>query len=494
MANKNSHKKKVLLFIPNTRWMGMRPWFVIPFGISILTSILKEKYNVSVIDANGKDLCAEDCKLLLDKIAPDAVLISGITAVEYPPQIHYAMELIKSTCPEAVTVLGGPYPTVMPAEVIKDENIDYVFFGHAEERIIDFLELVFKKDTVKLKNFAGIGFRCASLETIINPVKSYIGDVKNLVKPYYDLIDLKPYLTEETFVGDTHSQSNRLSASIITSYGCPYNCVFCATRTISGRKVAFRPMDDVFEEIDYFYEKYKIQHLIILDDNFLVRSARVIDLCNAMIEKRWGEMTWKFVGAAAWLLNDDLLRLLKKSRCVKLRISPESGSPRVLKEIIRKPLDLKVVPDLIRKCRDLGIYTRGQFVIGFPGETWEEIRQTFRFAEECNFDLVHFSIATPFPKTDLYKLARKGGYLPTNFSFINANYNGWGQAFISTEEFTTEELMILRSFEWDRINFSTKEKIERAAKLYNMTVEQLNEHRKNTRKNTFLKIKMNITE
>jgi len=94
---------------------------------------------------------------------------------------------------------------------------------------------------------------------------------------------------------------------------------------------------------------------------------------------------------------------------------------------------------------------------------------------------VHFHLATPLPKTDLYKIAKGQGLLPDDFSFTDPKYCGWGQGFITTKDFSPFELMVLRAFEWDRINFSTPEKISKIADIYCMSDEELADHRKQTR-------------
>ena len=123
------------------------------------------------------------------------------------------------------------------------------------------------------------------------------------------------------------------------------------------------------------------------------------------------------------------------------------------------------------------------FIIGFPGETWEEIRETFRFAEDCDLDLCMFHIATVLPKTDLYYLAKEQHLLPEDFSFYNDNANfGFCKGNITTDEFTPEELLVLRAYEWDRINFSTPERRKRACRVMEITEEELTEHRRQTRR------------
>jgi len=471
-------KAKVLLVLPNSRWYGKRPWLFVPFTALILTALLKDVFDFSVIDANGGDLSEEECRQQIYRYQPDILLISAMS-FEYRKQFHAVLGLAKEVCPQVITVAGGVHPTVLGKEMLQDPAVDYIFLGHAEERIVNFLTRLLQKDQQQVQDLPGIGFRDADGQIRINPVPSYIGDVSQMVQPDYSALDLEPYLVRET--RDYQINSTVRSAPLLTSYGCPYNCLFCATRTISGFKVAYRSIEDVLAEIDFLIKEYGVQELAFIDDCFLADRQRVEQLLNALIEKYPG-LTWKAATVSAWHLDDELMELMARSGCKQITISVESGCSRVLRKIVRKPLKLEIVPPIIKKCNELGINIAANFVLGFPGETWDEIRTTIRFAEDCNFDLVHFHIATPLPETDLYKIALDQGLLPEDFSFSEDKYFGFCRGVIETEEFTPRELMILRAFEWDRINFKTPEKAAKVAEMYNVSPAGLREHRTQTRR------------
>ena len=376
-------------------------------------------------------------------------------------------------------MLGGVYPITLPDEAIKDINVDWLFLYHAEGRINAFLELLITGQTEHAQAVPGIGYRDTTGAMVLTSLKERIGDVKEMVRPDYSLIDVKQYLKQEHL--DYQFNSERPTSFCLTSFGCPYNCVFCASRTISGRKVAYRPVEHILDEIDMLYNEYGVRNIIFLDDALLANRKRITELLQGIIEKKI-DLTWKAATVAAWHLDEELLRLMKRSGCVQITISIESGSQRVLKEVIHKPLKLEIVPPIIAICRELGIDLGANFVIGLPGETWDEIRETFAFAEHCDFDVAHFHIATPLPQTDLYHISKEKGYLPDDFSFTDPKYFGFCSGFITTEEFTPMELAIVRAFEWDRINFGTPEKIRRVARIYNTTEAYLNEHRRQTRR------------
>jgi anaerobic magnesium-protoporphyrin IX monomethyl ester cyclase len=469
---------RVVLIIPNSRWFGKRPWMVLPYAALLLTALLKRRYEFHLLDANGRNLDAAACQDELRQLRPDLVLVTG-GSVEYHRQVHQALAIAKSACPEVTTILGGVYPTTLPEEAGKDANADWLFMYHAEDRLLDFLELVVAGRLDAARAFPGIAYRSPQGAVIENPSSQFIGDVQTQVQPDYSQVDLKPYLSQSTL--DYQFNATVPNAFIITSYGCPYNCVFCASRTISGRRVAFRSPADVLQEVDYLRERHGVRNLVFLDDALLSDRPRIEAILNAFLERQPG-LTWKAASVSAWHLDNSLLELMKRAGCTQLTVSVESGSQRVLRDVIHKPLQLDILPPLLKKCRELGISLGANFVIGLPGETWDEIRQTFAFAEKSDFDVAHFHIATLLPRTDLYRICREHGYLPEGFSFRDPQTFGFGVGHITTEEFTPYELAVLRAFEWDRINFSTPEKLQRVARLYQTSVEALQEHRKQTRR------------
>jgi len=477
-SGEKNNNKRVLLIIPNNTWNGKRPTMIVNYASLIITAMLKDRFDFDILDANGENLSKESCARRIKDFDPGIILITTLS-VEYYQQYHDASAIARAACPGCTIIMGGIYPTVMETETLdRDENLDYIMVGHAEERLDKFLDILISKNEQALEAFDGIGYRKNS-EIIFRPVKTYVSEVKKQVKPDYSKTNLELYIKNDS----TRYQVNSLEryATILTSYGCQYNCLFCAVRTISGKKIAFRPVEDVIEEIDYLVKNYRIKNLVFMDDCMLADKKRVESLLNKIIDNKYG-LTFKISTVSAWHCTDDVLELLKKAGCTQITVSVESGCPRVLREIIRKPLKLDIIPGIVKKCKDLKIDLGANFVIGFPGEKWDEIRETFAFAEKNNFDLVNFSIATPLPKTDLYELAKSQNLLPDNFSFFDPAYFSMSTAFINTDEFSAKELEILRAFEWDRINFSTPERTAKIGKMMCLSLPELDKFRRETRR------------
>lgn len=318
---------------------------------------------------------------------------------------------------------------------------------------------------------------------VITPLRHYIGDVSRMVKPDYSLVELDKYLDAgRRSIANQNMEPESRSMSILSSYGCPYNCVFCATRTISGRKVAYRPADDVLDEIDFFVREKQVETIIFLDDCMLADQERAKYIFGEIIRREY-HIELQISTVAAWHLNREILEIMKKAGVTKFGISIESGNQRVLRDIIHKPLNLDILPEIVSICRELDILMRANLVIGFPGETWDEIRDSLRVAESLDLDMIDIHIATVLPKTELYELAKERNALPADFSFFEGDVNfGFGKGNITTDEFTPTELAVIRAYEWDRINFSTPQKRLRACRVMNISEEQLQEHRRQTRR------------
>ena len=192
-------------------------------------------------------------------------------------------------------------------------------------------------------------------------------------------------------------------------------------------------------------------------------------------------MIWKCTNVTVWLLDDELLDLMKKSGSYQMTVSIESGNQYVLDRIIKKPLNLKKTLDIVAAARERDFEIIANFVIGFPHETWGQIRETFAYAEVLKADLVNSHIATPLPKTELMDVCVREGYVSEREAreLKGVSYT---KGVIATEEFTPQELQILRAYEWDRINFRSEERMARVATIQGISADELTRWRKETRR------------
>ena len=468
-----------MFLVPNSRWFDKRCWMWFAPSVALLVPILKNcGLDVSVVEANIDNLSPGRIQQRIRDFKPDMVGITNMS-LEYWRQAHFSAELVKAVDSSITVIMGGVHPTTLPEKVMEDPNIDFILMSEGERRLPEFLN-IFQSRHPDYLTMDGIGYR-QNGRVIINSPKGWIENLDSFPVPDYSLFQWQKVMmnTQKAVVG----LGNRKApvGLVMTSRGCRYKCCFCANFLSMGRKVRFRSPRMVLEEIDMLVEKHGIKELIFTDDEMYADRQRCVEIFEGLKQRRY-DLIWKNANLGSWTLDFELMTLMKESGCYQIIISPESGNERVLKEIIHKPSHKVHSLNVARWCKELDIEIEADFVIGFPGETWDEIWDSVKFAEELDVDAVKFAIATPFPGTELFKKAVSGGYLPEDFEFYRDDTLGFAHGVIETEEFSPKELEMVRCLEWDRINFNTRVKREKYAEMNNMTSDELAEFRRATRR------------
>jgi anaerobic magnesium-protoporphyrin IX monomethyl ester cyclase len=371
--------------------------------------------------------------------------------------------------------MGGSYVPLNHDVAIKDDNVDYFVVGEGEfvfKAILDYLS-----GSAEMMPGHGVVYRTADGWVTDCGSKRPIEHLDQLPFPKYEKIDFFKYATKEER-NSAYKPPILPYGRITTSRGCPFSCCFCQVEAINGAGIRYRSAASVLDEVEMLIKCYKIKSLLVDDANFTADRKRAKAIIHGFIERQFA-LQWRIMNLAAYTLDTELLELMLESGCNHIDLAIESGSQRVLSEIIRKPINLSRVESILDVAKKLGFMTSVNFIIGLPGETWEEIRQTIRFAEDINVDYVKIMVAMPLRHTKLYKIAHDRGYLRKDFDFLRMR---WGIGEISTEEFTNLDTTILRTYEWDRINFSSAEKIRRVARLMGVDEQTIAKMRVNTRK------------
>jgi len=267
-----------------------------------------------------------------------------------------------------------------------------------------------------------------------------------------------------------------LPARIQTSRGCPFGCVFCQVESIAGKQFRPRSPGKIINEISWLKKKYAIQSLIFEDDNLYTQPSRTKQIFTMMIEQDL-VMPWSSISTAIFKVDRELLNLMRKSGCEYINIAIESGNKRVLKEVVGKPLDLDHAKKMVVHARKLGIYVAANFIIGFPTETWDEILDTIKFAEEINVNYAKIFAAMPLPHTRLWDLCVEQQAFKPGFDTEKLR---WSTGQLETKHFHPRDLTILRAYEWDRINFTDPQKRKMTADRTQITEDELLAVRRDT--------------
>lgn len=323
---------------------------------------------------------------------------------------HHILGLVKQVNPKCITVAGGAHVTVCPENILNDSACDFILIGEAEESFEKLLKFLNNGGDVKLID--GLGWRNND-KILINVKNRWIENLDSITFPAYHIMELERYFALDVSHGLRHKNK---FCPIITSRGCPAKCTFCSADKVWGRKYRMRSVGNILKEMKLLRTRYGIEELMFEDDNVTADSKRAKELFSEMVNEKFNFVWDTPNGVGAWSIDEPMLDLMKVSGCIRINFPVESGSQRVLSEIIRKPLNLLKVRNLISYCKKIKLDYGMFLVIGMPGETMAEIWQSFRFAALCGVYSPHVSIATPYPGTKLLEICQKNGYLKKEFT------------------------------------------------------------------------------
>lgn len=417
---------------------------VVPsLGIAYLAAVaLKAGHKVKVIDAVGEAPASvnpyrigfEIRGLTFDEIADgipndtDLIGISNLFTFAFSVVCDLAKTLKSRR--DVPIVVGGAHPSATPVETLQSQYIDYVIISEGEQTLLDLLDVLDKKK--KKEDLDGFAWKDNG-KIRVNPKTKFIQDLDSLPFPARELLPMESYFKAK----EAHGPTEGKWTPMISSRGCPFECTFCTPR-LWHRKWRARSAKNVVDEIQECIDKFDIHEFYFDDENLTIDKKRVLEICNE-IKKRKINITWQTPnGIRASVTDRELLEKMKESGCKHITVAPESGSERVLNDIMKKHQTLNQVTNVVKAAHDLDIKTAGFFLIGLPGETEEDIKKTIEYSDKLarvGLDEISYSIFIPLPGSELYDKLKAEGKL--NYSF---------------EDFASTMVLSLSTFSTGEIN------------------------------------------
>lgn len=389
--------KKALLVKPMDRYT----YAVIPnLGLGYLASQLRnDGFEVIIIDCNKESI---DLKAFAEYLSKnkDFHMVGFQLYTNTLPYAKEMIKVVKTTLEDAIIVAGGPHPSGDPAHTLSYiADIDCVITGEAEPSITEIMKLS-KKDMSSasaLSRIKNVAFRGTGNNVVIGE-KVYIEDLDSISFPAWDLIDPRTYPISPH---GTFARAYPV-APIITSRGCPFPCTFCAGFQVSGRKIRRRSPGHVLDEIEYLYKDFGVREFHIEDDNFTSKKDYVMDVAKEIME-RGLDIWWACPnGIRLDAVDEEMLVAMEKSGCYSIAVGIESGSDSVLKKM-KKNLTIVEIEKKIKLIKDTThISVTGFFLIGYPGETEDDINKTIRLSRRIRIDKASFSPVMPLPGSEIY--------------------------------------------------------------------------------------------
>ena len=231
---------------------------------------------------------------------------------------------------------------------------------------------------------------------------NFIEDLDTIPYPAWSYLPMERYFT----INKPHAGGKETPNTVmITSRGCPYQCIFCSIHSVWGKRFRKRSIQNITGEMETLIKRYGIKEIQFEDDNLLFDRDYAERLFQEMINKKLNLRWTAPNGISVEKLDRTLLKKMKESGCYALFFAIESGREETLKDIVKKKVPLSRIKSLVKYAKTLGIKVSGFFVVGLPGETKANIKQTFSFAAGLSLNEALFFYATPYPGTPLYTQA-----------------------------------------------------------------------------------------
>ena len=312
----------------------------VPLGLEYLSAVLLQAgHEVRMFDAAVEDGTLRD---LLDREHFDIV---GVTATT--PLIYEAWEAALTAKEHgALTILGGTHPTLMPEESLEQPQVDIVVRGEGEDTILEIAEVLGRAPGELAENgqrrlprdpwenVAGITFRSSEGEIISAANRQLRRDLDGLPFPAHQIVDISKYTNMQPLTDGL--DPNARAYTIITSRGCPYNCIYCS-KAITGRSWRPRTPENVVAEWRWLVRDLGATEIGVTDDSMTTDIDRAKTICRMLIDEGLNTVPWITVhGIRAGDTDLELLDLMKAAGCKRVGFGVESGNQRILDSIKKK--------------------------------------------------------------------------------------------------------------------------------------------------------------
>ena len=403
----------------------------------------KDKYIMGIHDR-------ESIASLLQENPPDLI---GITCnfTAYSEDSFELSKTIKSIYPSIPVVIGGAHVTMYPVETLENNpDVDIVVCGEGEITFQKLVDELLNKNTKSLGKIEGLCYRRPDGTIHFTGKRDLIHDINELPTPDRKFINNDVY--KKVNKGALPFTKKVPAGSIMTSRGCPFSCIFCSTKVMWERK--WRPLsaEKVIKEIETMVLVYGFHEIVIQDDQFVLDKNRVHQICDFLITKKLNISLSIPPGTCVWILNENLLAKMKKAGFYRLNFPIETGNENTLK-FIRKPVNLEKTRETIQIANRLGFWTQGNFIIGFPYETREEMMETINYAYECGLDYANFLIATPLAGSEMTEIFIKEGLIESGINTSDVFHADHDTTTMTGNELNEIHAQAVRGFVSNKIFF-----------------------------------------
>lgn len=403
----------------DTSKKAIRSFLAFPYGALTLASYTRRFASnlddLEVLDLNVPTGEAPDASLRrkLAEMQPDVVGFSMSYDVSYP-WLKSCAAIVKEFSPAIHVVAGGPAVTTAYAEILAEcEHLDAACYSEGEVGLKNLIDAEDVGEALSKDPWVTRAKLAQKITT--HPVYD---DLDKIIDVDYSLVEIGAYSMKEAFSPFTRFTETSKQFFLVTSRGCPFKCVFCAEPSFHGANMRYATVDRVIEHVAGLQEKYGLNVLTFYDDQILMNRVRAKELFAKLAPLKIRiEMP---NGVTLSYIDEEMATLMKAAGVDTIFLAIEHGSKRVLKDIIRKPIAFNRIKPTIQLLQAAGIFTCAFFVIGLPGETRAERRETRDAIYDWGLDWAFFNYATPLRGSELFRMCKENNWIEEKYLPIGA--------------------------------------------------------------------------
>lgn len=399
---------------------GVRSFLAFPYGVMTMASFVKKNSkknsDCEILDLNTFDQDQFENKLI-EKINSYKPTVIGYS-MSFDVSFNYLESLIKLVKKKfsnnIIQIAGGPAASTAYKEILNECNdLDAVCWSEGELALTRLLD----SENLYLELEKDPWIQKTNMDKKV-PRSFVTEDLDNVIDIDYKLVDVSAYNMKEAFSPFVFKDKNSKQFFIVTSRGCPFKCNFCAEPTFHGNGMRYASTQKVYEHVKKLVDEYGLTVLTIYDDQILMNKKRAKELFTLL-----GKLNIRIEmpnGVTLSYIDEEMAKILKSAGVDTLFLAIESGSERVLKEIIKKPISFSKIAPTIKTLQDNGIFTCAFFVWGLPGEEKKDRELTKKLISDTGLDWAFFNYASPLRGSELFRESIKNNWIPEKYKKLGA--------------------------------------------------------------------------
>ncbi|MBI4244276.1 MAG: radical SAM protein [Planctomycetes bacterium] len=341
--------------------------------------------------------------------------------------VKWLITILKKYHPAKKIIVGGSVATSIPHIILEKTESDIVCIGEGEDTIVELIDSI--ESNKPIESVKGIWFRGQDNKIYRNGPRESIKDLDIIPLPSWALFPMDIYLknpvgapNRNKWIDGNIDDNNVLTMNVVATRGCPYKCTYCY-HDFMGRGYRHRSPQDIVKEIRILNERYGVEYIQFMDDEFCLKKSFVYDFCKEIKAEFNRRITWGCSGRVN-LMTEDLIATMRDAGCVLIGYGIESGSQRML-DVIKKGVTVEQSKEAVRLTKKYLGWADCSFMIGAPGENEDTIQETIDFCKELDLTPEVIFFMTPYPGTELYQSAvRQGKIIDEEQYMLNLGEQG----------------------------------------------------------------------